>query len=132
MTIATYSGKVRSGQIELTDSVQLLEGSDVYVVVPSVSMVTEHQARQKATRWLVGQVGNMLMAGKGTLVHKEQAWIWSFPVFITASTHEPWGPLASILIDAETGQVINPQLTKSTLLENGRTFTRPVKSSAES
>lgn len=126
MTIATYSGKVRSGQIELTDSVQLLEGSDVYIIVPSVSMLTEHQARQRATRGLVGQVGNMLKAEKGTLVQKEQAWVWSFPVFITAPTHEPWGPLTNILIHAETGQVVNPQRTKSTLLENGRTFTRPV------
>lgn len=64
MAVATYIGVVREGQIRLAESITLPEGSQVYVVVPAV--MDEHIARHKANRWLIENVGNMVMADADT------------------------------------------------------------------
>ncbi|MCP4420773.1 MAG: hypothetical protein GY805_29540 [Chloroflexi bacterium] len=63
MSSITYSGIVRQGKIELKDALAVPEGQQVYVVVPQID---EQAARRKANRWLLDNVGNMLMADLGS------------------------------------------------------------------
>ncbi len=123
-SIATYVGIVHNGKIELSTPVNLPEGSEVYLVAPEV--VTEGMARRKANGWLIGYVGNMLMADHGMLAQVGQDWVWRFQVFITSLAHEPWGPIGYVEIDATKCVVINDLYTKKTLMDNGRNFKRPV------
>ncbi len=51
MTATTYIGIVHEGRIQLTEPVDLPEGSEVYVVVPN--LLDERQAQRKASRWLM-------------------------------------------------------------------------------
>ncbi|MEZ4659593.1 MAG: hypothetical protein R2911_18700 [Caldilineaceae bacterium] len=121
--IATYVGTVNNGKIELPSTTEFRDGSTV-LVIPAT--LTEHGARRKANGWLISDVGNMLMAKNGALVQEDPQWTWRFEVFITASSHEPWGPVGHIMINAIDGAVIRPQETMRILLENGKTFKRPV------
>lgn len=124
MAVATYPGVVHNGKIELSTPIDLPEGSEVYVIVPST--LNERAARRKATVWLVGYVGNMLMADHGVLVQSGPEWLWRFPVFITSLAHDPWGPIGCVEISAATGAVINDLQTKVALMDNGKKFKRPM------
>lgn len=122
MTVATYTGVVRDGKVELPSLVNLPEGSEVYIVIPE--RLTEHKAKRLANGWLISEVGNMLMADHGRLQQNEQGWVWRFEVYITSLAHDPWGPIGYMSISAATGNVLNEQKTKEALHESGRTFKR--------
>jgi hypothetical protein len=126
--MTTYRGIVRNGKIEPTPPVELPEGSEVYVVVPMG--ITAHAAKRKANGWLVGYVGNMLMADQGALVDVgnpgNPEWVWRFEVFITSLTHEPSGPIGTIDVDATNGAIVDGDQAKAMLYERGRTSQRPL------
>jgi len=124
MAVATYPGVVHNGKIELSTPVDLPEGSEVYIVVPTA--LNERAARRKATGWLIGYVGNMLMADHGALVQIGIEWAWRFQVFITSLAHDPWGPIGYVEISATTGAVVNDLQTKKALMDNGQKFKRPI------
>ncbi len=124
MAVATYSGVVHNGKIELSTPIDLPEGSEVYVVVPTA--LNERGARRKATGWLVGYVGNMLVADHGALVQVGLEWVWRFQVFITSLAHDPWGPIGYVDISATTGMVVNDLQTQKKLMDNGQKFKRPI------
>jgi hypothetical protein len=114
---------VRNGKIEPTSAVELPEGSEVYVVV--TTDVTERNAKRKANSWLVGYVGNMLMADGGSLVQMgspdSPQWVWRFDVFVTSLTHEPSGPIGTVDVDASSGTIVNGDQTKAILYFTGLT-----------
>ena len=123
MSLTTYRGIVRNGKVEPTPAFDLPEGSEVYVVVPTG--ITAHVAKRRANGWLVGYVGNMLMADHGALVQRgspENAeWVWRFEVFVTSLTHEPLGPIGTLDIDATSGAVVDGDQTKTLLYARGQT-----------
>jgi hypothetical protein len=41
----------------------------------------EPTAKRIANRWLVNEVGNLLMADKGALIRSDAGWVWQFEVF---------------------------------------------------
>lgn len=128
MSLTTFLGIVRNGKIEPTTPVELLEGSEVYVIVPTG--ITLHVAKRKANGWLVGYVGNMLSADHGLLIQvgnpESPEWVWRFEVFITSLAHEPWGPIGTVDINATSGVILNDEQTKAMLFERGRTYQRPL------
>ncbi len=117
MTISAYAGKIHNGKVEFGSLIDLADGSEVVVVPTSV---TERIARRTANGFLVGNVGNMLMARDGRLIQTDFDWIWRFGVFITALAHEPRGPIEHVDISATTSAVIDEHQTKTRLLERGR------------
>jgi hypothetical protein len=120
MTIATYLGVVREGRIHLIEQAPLEEGSQVYVVVPGI--VDERTARRKANRWLIENVGNMIMADRSTLLQSSDRATWRFEAFITASSHEPLGPIGQVDVDAATGQVLTDVSIAEEMIRRGEHF----------
>jgi hypothetical protein len=126
MAIARYAGVVCNGKIELTEPIQLPEGTGVYVLVPGV--VDKEAARRKANGWLIDHVGNMVMAGQGILTDIDGKSVWRFEAFVTGSTHAPLGPIGQVLIDATSGDILSNQHTAQAMIEHGRHLKRPVLS----
>jgi hypothetical protein len=87
--------------------------------------ITGRVAKRKANGWLVGYVGNMLMADHGALIHignpDGPEWVWRFEVFVTSLTHEPSGPIGTVDVDASSGMIVDEGQTKALLYERGRT-----------
>jgi hypothetical protein len=63
MTVTTYRGIIRRGKVEAMDNIELPDGTEVYVV--AAASVAAPAAKRIANRWLVSDVGNLLMADKG-------------------------------------------------------------------
>jgi hypothetical protein len=128
MSLTTYRGIVRNGKIELTPGIEFPEGSEVYVVVPTG--ITERIAKRKANGWLIGHVGNMLMADHGVLVQlgspSDSEWAWRFEVFVTSLSHEPSGPIGTVDVDANSGAIMDGEQAKMILYERGRASQRPL------
>ena len=118
MTVATYPAIVRNGNVELNTPLSAPEGSEVYVVVPTA--MTARLAKRKANGWLISEVGNMLMADHAVLRQTDHDWVWHLDVFITALSHEPWGPIGTVDVDTATGHVINPEQTKALIYHRTR------------
>ena len=103
MTVMTYPGRLHGGRIELDAPIDLPDGSEVYVVVkPQLDL---RQAQKKANGWLVDNVGNMVMADDGMLLQSNGSWMWRFSAYVTALSHEPYGPIGQVDVDANTGAV---------------------------
>ena len=104
MTVMTYPARLHQGQFELDAPIDLPEGSEVYVVVrPRLDL---RQAQKKANGWLVDNIGNMVMAGDGMLLQQGDDWLWRFSAYVTALTHEPYGPIGQIDVNANTGAIL--------------------------
>jgi hypothetical protein len=105
--LQTYQGIVHEGRIQLSDSAELPEGSHVFVIVTDQeSMLSEHHAQRKATRWLVEWVGNMLIAQKGYLTERDGRVVWRFGAFVTAQGHPPRGPIGYVDVEVQSGDVL--------------------------
>jgi hypothetical protein len=120
MSITTYPAIVRNGRVELMSPLEAPEGSEVYVVVANT--VTRQFAQRKANSWLVSNVGNMLMADGGALIQSVSGWVWRFDVLITSASHQPWGPIGTLEIDADTGNVLDAEKTTELLTQRGVAF----------
>ena len=122
MTVMTYPGKLRKGRIELDAPINLPEGSEVYVVVkPQLDL---RQAQKKANGWLVDNVGNMVMADDGMLLQRGDAWLWRFSAYVTALSHEPYGPIGQVDVDANTGAVVIDERTRQKIVQRGAKLIR--------
>ncbi len=77
-----------------------------------VPTIDEHTARRKVARWLAENVGDMVMPGPATLIHKAEHLIWRFPAMIGSPFREPQGPVGHVNVDAESGMILSsPTLT---------------------
>jgi hypothetical protein len=126
MAVATYIGVVREGCIHLIEPAPLSEGSQVYVVVPAV--VDERTAHRKANRWLMENIGNMVMADHPALIQSNRQTLWRFGAFITALSHEPLGPIGHVDVNAATGEVLADPRTAAEMIQHGKHFARPALS----
>jgi hypothetical protein len=118
--MTTYMGVICKGQVQLADPIYLPEGSQVYVVVPTT--ITEQVARRKANRWLLEHVGNLVMADKPVLAQSEDRIVWRFHAFVTASSHEPWGPIGEVDVSAATGEVLTSADEAEEMIQRGEHF----------
>jgi hypothetical protein len=122
MQTTTYTGKLHKGKVELADSIDLPDGSEVYVVAPVG--VEKHVAARKANGWLIDHVGNMVMADDGMLVQQGEGWVWRFHAYLTALTHEPYGPIGYVDVDANTGTIVSDAQTAESMIARGEKFIR--------
>ena len=121
----TFQGVVREGRIQITPTTQLPEGSHVYLLVTGPEPLLDEQvARRKATRWLVENVGNMLVADEGRLLEGEGQIIWRFGAFITGRGHRPRGPIGYTDVDAHTGEFLSTEQQAEELKAHGELFAR--------
>lgn len=127
-SIATYTGVVRNGKVELGDKVTLPDGVDVFIVVPAV--IDEQNARRQANVWLLEHVGNLTSAEHPRLVNLQGDLVWHFKAFLTNSMSELLGPIGNVLINATTGQILSNARSAEQMLENVQNFKHPVLSSA--
>ena len=104
MTTATYIGVVRQGNIQLHEPIDLPDGSQVCVIVPT--LLEEQVARRKANRWLVEHVGNMVMADQAILTRVADQVVWRFGAFVTGQSHPPRGPIGHVDVDALSGEAV--------------------------
>jgi len=67
----------------------------------------ERAARRKVARWLAENVGDMVMPGPATIIHKAEQLIWRFPAMIGSPFREPQGPVGHVNVDAESGMILS-------------------------
>lgn len=128
MVTLTYPGRLHDGKVEFTSQIDLPEGSEVYIVVaPGIEM---RIAQRKANGWLVDTVGNMVMAADGALVQQDSRWVWRFHAYLTALTHEPYGPIGFVDVDANTGAILSDQRAIEVMRERGARYSRPAQAVA--
>ena len=81
--------------------------------------VDERTARRKANRWLVEQVGNVVMADQSVLTQSEGRLVWRFGAFVTSLSHAPRGPIGHVDVDATTGEVLADKRTVEDMKQLG-------------
>lgn len=81
--------------------------------------VDQHTARRKANRWLVGRVGNMVMADRPTLTQCEGQPTWRFGAFVTSLHSAPRGPIGHVDVDATTGDVLTDDAAVEDMRQRG-------------
>ena len=124
MTVVTYPAIIRNGKAEPLTPLDLPEGSEVYIVLQRP--LEQRTACKKATGWLVDEVGNLLMVDDGVLIQQEERWVWRFLVYLTSLSHEPYGPIGQMDVDADTGKILNDQTTITQLYKRGQAFLHPI------
>jgi len=102
--LRTYEGTIRHGKVRLPADAALPEGARVHVTI--LPGVDEQSARRKANRWLAENVGDMVMADQGRMDQAGERRVWRFGAFVTALSREPFGPIAYVDIDADTGAAL--------------------------
>jgi hypothetical protein len=85
------------------EGVHDLNELNVQISVQVVVNVDAKHARQRATAWLVSEVGNMLMAGDPHLVIA-QTTVWRLPVLLTSSEKGIVGEVGIVDVDAASGE----------------------------
>ena len=122
MENATYTGVIRDGQIRLDADVRLPEGSRVTVIGPTA--LDEPSARRKANRWLVENVGNLVMAAHPTLLLRSGHILWRFDALVTSPNRKPRGPIGQIDIDATTGITLSTSSSAEEMIRCGESIYR--------
>lgn len=87
----------------------------------------ERMARRKANRWLIDNLGNMVMAADAVLIEGDSIPVWRFDAVATAATHEPIGLVGHVDVDARTGEVLSDEHQANMIFERSQEFTRPEK-----
>jgi len=113
----TYEGIVHEGHIKLPSDVVLPEGVRVHVTI--LPDIDERTARRKANRWLAENVGDMVMADKGLFEASSKQSVWRFDVFVTALSHDPFGPIGSLDVEATTGNILADESHAAALAQRG-------------
>jgi hypothetical protein len=80
-------------------------------------IINESAAQKKVTKWLVSEVGNLLMAGIPELVIGPQT-VWRVPVLLTSSAVGIVGKIGFINVEADTGDLLIPPESIEQLLTN--------------
>ena len=123
MPANTYAGTVHNGKIELEDSVELPEGSRVYIAVPDPGGIDEQTARNKALAWLNVNVGeNTTVAGVMLLPLKERP-LWRFDAFVVGPAGDLRGPIGYVDIHAATGEVLSTPKTVDSMIKRSEDVT---------
>jgi hypothetical protein len=120
----TVNGTVRAGKIELDPAINLPEGSQVSIVIPTI--LDEQSARRKANGWLIDNVGNMLMAQNGRFSQNEKMTLWEFDVVVTSLSRPAIGPIGMVTVNAYNGEVMNNTTSIESMIYVGQELTRSV------
>lgn len=129
MNVATYTGVIRDGQIRLDADMRLPEGSRVTVVGPTT--FNEGNARRKANRWLLENVGNLVMAADPALLIRSGHIFWRFDALVTAPNRDPRGPIGRVDIDATTGALLPTSTSVEEMIRCGESLESAVSPAAK-
>ncbi len=92
---------------------------DITVTVSATIEVDAVTAQRRAAAWLVTDLGNLLPGDSPALVIGQRP-VWRVPVLLTSPSRGVIGPVGSVDVDAQSGEVLaGPQLTRD-LLANAR------------
>jgi hypothetical protein len=80
-------------------------------------MIDPHMAQRHVTRWVVSEVGNMLMGGAPQLVVSEQT-VWRVPVMLGSSQRGILGEVGTVDVDAQTGELLLSDELAEQILQN--------------
>jgi hypothetical protein len=86
--------------------------------------VDEQSARRKANRWLAENVGDMVMADRARIEYAGDRRVWRFEAFVTALSHEPFGPIGHVDVDAETSAILADAITAEKIAGRGERLER--------
>jgi hypothetical protein len=64
-------------------------------------------------------VGNMLRADHPHFVRTPTGTLWRFGAFVTASSHEPVGPVGYVDVDTASGEVLSDAQTAEEIAKRG-------------
>ena len=114
------------------DGPGLTEGGqiDVTITVHATIAVNAETARRKVTGWLVSEVGNLMVGGDPALVIADRA-VWQVPVLLTSPARSIIGPIGTVDVDAETGEILFDSELSQELIERGRQTARASSSARE-
>lgn len=84
---------------------------DYSIEVRTALRITAHDARQKAARFLLDNLGNLVTPGQPVLRLQADQVHWKVPVLYGLPGHGQLGQIGELMIDVESGQVL---LDKST------------------
>lgn len=79
----------------------------IHIAIEATIEVDAKTAQRNVTRWLVSEVGNMLIGHTPHLVMNPQP-IWRIPVMLTSSTVGLVGEAGFVDVDAHSGQLLLP------------------------
>lgn len=122
MPASTYAGTVHNGKIELEASVELPEGSRVYIAVPDPSGVDEQTARARANTWLNENIGEGTVAENVMLLPIKERPIWRFEAFIVGPAGDLQGPIGYVDVHASSGEVLTSQKMVETMMKRSEDF----------
>lgn len=118
----TYEGTIQQGRIHLPASAPLPDGARVLVTI--LPAIDERRARQVANRWLAEHVGDMLMADQAVLEQRGNRLVWRLGAYVTALSHEPFGPVGYVDLDAGTGQILADENVAEEIAQRGERLER--------
>ena len=93
-----------SVQLDLTTLPQAAQ-LEVNIHLTAPVRVTAFQARQRVSRLVISEVGNLLYGGEPTLVVAERI-CWRVPVLLAYPDQGPIGQVGELDVNVETGAVL--------------------------
>ncbi len=90
---------------------------DYSIEVHTTLLITTADARQRAGRFLLDNVGNMITAGQPTLHLQADQIRWKVPVLYGLPGHGTLGQIGELMIDVESGQISLDESTPISKME---------------
>jgi len=87
------------------ESIKLPRSGRIDIHVSAEINVAARSARQRVTRLVASELGNLLYGGDPSLVIGERI-VWRVPVILTYPDTGPVGQVGALDVDVETGQVL--------------------------
>jgi hypothetical protein len=106
------------------EGVQTLQDFDLEISVYAKINISPQAARRQVTGWVASEVGNMLMGGKPRLI-VSQPTVWRVPILIGSSDQGVLGEVATIDVDAATGQLLLSANSAQEVLIHAQSFIGP-------
>lgn len=98
-----------------------LQELDIQIMVSATVDIEPQTAQRHVTRWVVSEVGNMLMGGAPQLVVSKQT-VWRVPVMLGSSQRGILGEVGTVDVDAQTGELLLSDELAEQILQNARTL----------
>jgi len=104
--------------------VQDVQQLNIHISITARVNIDVKTARRRATAWLAGEVGNMLIGGEPQLVIGKQT-VWRVPVVLTSSQQGTIGQVGAVDVDAESGEALISDELKEQILANAQHLASP-------
>ena len=110
--------------------VQTLQDFDLEISVYAKINISPQAAQRQVTGWVVSEVGNMLMGGKPRLI-VSQPTVWRVPIILSSSDQGFLGEIATVDVDAATGQLLLTINSAQEVLAHAQAFISPTSTTIE-